>query len=177
MEPKYSTKIIKICENCDERDLEFKKCSGCENVYYCSIECQKNHWDEHKKSCGKHCKYPGSLNNLKKVTSWFIKLLDLPPKFHYWKKLPKNKFICIMIDDVNKLTYDSEKICNIYKKMFHQMDISDLYDMLRNCNQYEQNKHHLNKYEQNRSRYIPFLIMIKTGDQCQSVMQVVDRYS
>jgi hypothetical protein len=32
---------------------KLKKCSGCENEYYCSAECQKNHWNKHKKVCGK----------------------------------------------------------------------------------------------------------------------------
>lgn len=27
-----------------------KKCS-CLSIYYCGIECQKNHWKEHKKVC------------------------------------------------------------------------------------------------------------------------------
>ena len=44
-------KITKICENC-EKPAD-KRCAGkgCK-VCYCSIECQKACWKEHKPSCG-----------------------------------------------------------------------------------------------------------------------------
>jgi len=32
---------------------EFKKCSGCLGVKYCSQSCQRVHWKEHKKVCNK----------------------------------------------------------------------------------------------------------------------------
>jgi hypothetical protein len=32
---------------------EFKKCSGCVGVKYCSQSCQRVHWKEHKKVCNK----------------------------------------------------------------------------------------------------------------------------
>ncbi|KAJ7642175.1 hypothetical protein FB45DRAFT_1000539 [Roridomyces roridus] len=44
-----------ICIKCT-RMLERKKlrlCGGCQLVYYCGSECQKKHWPEHKKICGK----------------------------------------------------------------------------------------------------------------------------
>ena len=33
---------------------EFKKCSGCLGVKYCSQSCQRVHWKEHKKVCNKN---------------------------------------------------------------------------------------------------------------------------
>ena len=38
----------------DER-IDFKKCSSCKEVYYCSEECHKSHWKEHKKICKTKC--------------------------------------------------------------------------------------------------------------------------
>lgn len=29
----------------------FSTCSGCEQVVYCSAECQRKHWIDHKKAC------------------------------------------------------------------------------------------------------------------------------
>lgn len=40
------------CEGCDDVSKWFKKCSKCEQAHYCSPECQKKHWSEHKKVCG-----------------------------------------------------------------------------------------------------------------------------
>ena len=46
---------IKSCANCDKADnpeTPFKRCSRCQTSYYCSKDCQKADWKEHKKSCG-----------------------------------------------------------------------------------------------------------------------------
>ena len=44
-----------ICSNCKQRSKEkYSHCAGCHKVYYCSIECQKEHWKkEHKSQCKK----------------------------------------------------------------------------------------------------------------------------
>ena len=42
------------CLNCgrkEESGEKFKKCGKCEDVCYCSRECQKARWKEHKKTC------------------------------------------------------------------------------------------------------------------------------
>jgi len=39
------------CAKCGKNDEKNKKCSGCYYVYYCSPECQREHWEEHKKDC------------------------------------------------------------------------------------------------------------------------------
>lgn len=43
-----------ICSGCYKlSDDKMKKCSGCKtkSIYYCSRECQKENWKEHKKNC------------------------------------------------------------------------------------------------------------------------------
>ncbi|KAL0488771.1 zmynd10 [Acrasis kona] len=37
------------CENCGK--IAPQQCSRCKNAYYCSIDCQKTKWQEHKKVC------------------------------------------------------------------------------------------------------------------------------
>lgn len=39
------------CENCKERETKMMVCGQCRQAYYCSRECQKKNWKEHKKSC------------------------------------------------------------------------------------------------------------------------------
>ena len=40
-----------LCHGCKTEFPKMKKCSGCLNVYYCSVTCQFKHWPEHKSSC------------------------------------------------------------------------------------------------------------------------------
>jgi tetratricopeptide (TPR) repeat protein len=44
-----------LCDNCQKSDLDAKhRCSQCRSVYYCSAECQKQHWkSSHKSECKK----------------------------------------------------------------------------------------------------------------------------
>ena len=39
------------CENCKEREKKMMVCGQCRQAYYCSRECQKKDWKQHKKSC------------------------------------------------------------------------------------------------------------------------------
>ena len=41
------------CSTCKTPDFDssFKKCGGCKKVYYCSSDCTRVAWEEHKKVC------------------------------------------------------------------------------------------------------------------------------
>jgi len=41
------------CGKAEVDDVKLKKCGGCNLVKYCSVECQKNHRPQHKKTCQK----------------------------------------------------------------------------------------------------------------------------
>ena len=44
------------CHNCHQESKDgkaLKRCIRCEEAYYCSKECQQEHWKTHKKSCKK----------------------------------------------------------------------------------------------------------------------------
>jgi len=41
--------LVFLCDMCDEDARE--GCSLCKSVYYCSVECQKKRWKQHKKTC------------------------------------------------------------------------------------------------------------------------------
>ena len=42
-------KIVKFCQICGSKNA--KCCSSCKSMYYCSKECQKLDWYNHKKEC------------------------------------------------------------------------------------------------------------------------------
>jgi hypothetical protein len=48
---------LQECTCCNELKVatEFKKCSNCKVAYYCSAECQKKHWKQHKSYCYEVC--------------------------------------------------------------------------------------------------------------------------
>ena len=39
------------CTNCGQPSDRMKKCAGCSKTRYCSRECQKHHWKQHKPHC------------------------------------------------------------------------------------------------------------------------------
>jgi hypothetical protein len=47
-----TTRIVKMCANCSNGYVEeLFCCSRCKTETYCSVDCQKAHWPEHKKAC------------------------------------------------------------------------------------------------------------------------------
>ena len=40
------------CTHCKKSESEMQRCSKCHNAYYCSLQCQKADWKEHKLECG-----------------------------------------------------------------------------------------------------------------------------
>jgi hypothetical protein len=49
--PDRGIQICRKCEKCDDASERFKQCSRCKVAYYCTRDCQKNHWSVHKKEC------------------------------------------------------------------------------------------------------------------------------
>merc|ERR1712098_654381 len=43
----------RTCAFCGVVQLKMKICSRCKQVNYCSGQCQKSHWKEHKRQCKK----------------------------------------------------------------------------------------------------------------------------
>lgn len=42
-----------FCNTCGDENPDKKKCSKCKQVQYCDRECQRLHWQIHKKECGR----------------------------------------------------------------------------------------------------------------------------
>lgn len=55
VDPSNYDDSIKSCDGCGlgVSKTSLKKCAKCEKVWYCSKECQKNEWTQHKHKCKK----------------------------------------------------------------------------------------------------------------------------
>ena len=70
------TKRNKICGNLNCMKPGDRRCSRCKKMFYCSKECQKSEWLEHKKDCQKaEDKREINMNNGMNVTFSFYCIL------------------------------------------------------------------------------------------------------
>uniref|UniRef100_H3A2V8 MSS51 mitochondrial translational activator n=1 Tax=Latimeria chalumnae TaxID=7897 RepID=H3A2V8_LATCH len=78
---------FKFCAECrklpdalqDSRGL--RRCKRCQNVYYCSLECQRGNWPAHKKFC-KKLKFAA----IDRLMEWLVFTGDLPFRTDQWSK-------------------------------------------------------------------------------------------
>jgi hypothetical protein len=58
-----------LCGGCRNRGTGFKQCAGCKVINYCSSECQKSHWKEHKPTCKRITEYLQKNSNVRSVST------------------------------------------------------------------------------------------------------------
>ncbi|KAL0060962.1 hypothetical protein AAF712_012226 [Marasmius tenuissimus] len=68
-----------------------RQCSGCSWIMYCSVECQKGSWNDHKKLC------PGGKTNVRANPSWIIS----PSDSDFFKALVEN-FVGLYTEAIQK---------------------------------------------------------------------------
>jgi len=62
-----------ICINCNTKPEERpKRCTACAFFYYCSVECQKQHWTAHKIACKKFVNQVQLYPSRDVVPLWYI---------------------------------------------------------------------------------------------------------
>lgn len=44
---------VRSCATCQKVGFGLKKCGSCKTTYYCSVDCQKGDWKDHRVNCGK----------------------------------------------------------------------------------------------------------------------------
>jgi len=101
---------LRICQNCSKFDIKytFAKCIVCKSAHYCSRECQKIDWKEHKKFCIKNeKKIDTNISQNIRFTIWFnIKLFIA---YDYW-------FVCESPDNNKDIS-----ISNLSKNEFEEL--------------------------------------------------------
>ena len=71
------------CSCCGSQSSELKKCSSCGQVQYCSRECQRKHWKEHKPNCSYKTKEATTpLREREKQRGTFDKRKFLSLRYH-----------------------------------------------------------------------------------------------
>lgn len=53
-----SAAVADVCANCGKKEgegsnIKLKRCVSCKEAQYCGLQCQKEHWKQHKKECRK----------------------------------------------------------------------------------------------------------------------------
>jgi hypothetical protein len=51
LHPDRAIQTCRQCRKSDDASERFQQCSRCKVTYYCSRDCQKDHWSIHKKEC------------------------------------------------------------------------------------------------------------------------------
>ena len=126
---------IKKCSVCDS-SLHTRKCSGCLNIRYCSTECQKKDWNNHKHKCLSLAikiffnKWSNAITNVLDDDN-IIKNDKLTHMIYHFKKLHK----CVEFTHIGD--------CTLFKKNRFVDEMIEAMHVVR-CNACEQkNKHNV----------------------------------
>lgn len=68
------------CDQCLKVFAKLKKCSRCQAVQFCSVECQKTHWKKHKLVCGKSEKEVFRINIARGAVHWGLSSVRTLPE-------------------------------------------------------------------------------------------------
>eukprot|EP01083_Nonionella_stella_P103852 297052_1 len=102
---------VKWCYNCFASDIECKllNCSKCKSAKYCSIKCQSENWDYHKKTCSKEAitRITNSDINCDLLSQVLWMLCN---QFHYFRPKPNTDEPMSDIDPNKMITHCKQRI-------------------------------------------------------------------
>lgn len=91
---KKASKYYTHCQNCLKTSDKVKLlvCGKCEKIHYCSRQCQKAHWSEHKPICASNCEKMAKLQKSLEVSE--KNLLTLLESWKRKSKLIMGRAVC-----------------------------------------------------------------------------------
>lgn len=130
-------KILNKCRNCNqtEQKLEnFKLCSGCRCVFYCSEKCQKEDWKKHKIMCNikveKNYELVNFLTTKFDETNLYLQIIALEAIKFYKQNKDKTVdnivYAKLSIPDLSKTIYDCGTENEIKKTKYYLNKNNDL---------------------------------------------------
>ena len=132
------------CNGCTKKELNgnFKRCSSCKLVFYCSQACQRRHWGEHQKLCRaiqeQSSHYNENLRGLGDSKDTGVFVSHLSPKKHaaIAKLVGQKCHIKCLINDINMdVLWDTRAQVSIIPEQvlinkFPELQVRDVSELL-----------------------------------------------
>lgn len=138
-----------LCSGCRQLFEKVKKCGRCQIIFYCSSECQKAHWSEHKKICQKPETRLATLKT-REVHSAGYAVLNCPGALELYSEIKSGEskemmiFAVADVDESYKVIENGAKIFQALlwsdfqqslRKKYHEININDEHFRISvNCN-------------------------------------------
>ena len=84
------------------------RCTRCREVWYCSRECQKSHWGEHKPSCDAHLKINVACEGEEDL---IYEVLPVGTRLCYYGGREEDEFFTILKFNLGKGRYRDPMVC------------------------------------------------------------------
>ena len=92
--------VKSICRNCHCTDITLKECGRCHLAYYCSEECQRKDWPNHKPHCKEGDAPDRSL--YEEVNAWYVLLETKAEIALHADKAPENNHMVYSVTNWKK---------------------------------------------------------------------------
>jgi hypothetical protein len=124
MKPEQTNGACAFCYKSEADAGKLKRCSNCKCIFYCSIECQRKHWTEHKSNCYPLPKFELLLEQLNRSTSsreTIISILDalvtLAEKNSYYRKVMADQKVTDKVTVALGMYKDDEEVKRLVGKL------------------------------------------------------------
>lgn len=107
------------------------------------------------------------------IMDWLNGFLQLPIELKPLS-IQKDRCLLIIINDIDKLTLDHDKLPDLYNEMFRHMSINQLYEFLSDRGLAKDCKKNLKIYEKNRNLRLP--IVITSSVYYLTILHIDDKY-